>query len=730
MNDSNVESLLKAILYGDPKYVVEPQSRVEALLLAIYESGGGGGGGGGGDDTYTRAQIDAKIAACVPKVRKIATATLDKDISAAELASMLELSTTYVDRKNVTSNKTDVTSSGSKIPDAKAVYGFVGDATSKAVKFSACVYGANYNDFAETGFYEALGNSTNQTQNAPDGKNNDNNYYVITNERDDQYTRQVAYSARVAGIIYTRVKTDNVWRAWERIATDTVLNDYSKKTSVSSGENSTTSVINVTDAKAQMAMVAKISGKTYKINNLFNIDNITQKSSNVTVDVTNKTITFVGGTGTDTYAASSSQPSIKDHIYYFCCDVTATGVTAGTIYVDGFPQASTTFNVKTGRISLRYTSYSNAVKLILDDREPIVGGNAVMKNIMWLDLTASFGSGKEPSKDELDRAIGSTYLEYGKPELWNAPVESVVSRGRNFFSRNIINPELSYTLESDGSISWSNTYKPLINYKFKEKTSYTITLDTRTGGGGNGRVSIEYTDGSEDSSSLMNTTATFVTKRVITPASKTISRILTTYGSSGVTYVKNVCMIEGSDTTFYPYNKTTVLVPSSVKNLPDYGCSVCDFVNEIDFENGVYYHNATKKKGSELTVREAVAATGTYYVEISGVERIIASDYEFVNLSVTDNATASSLLGNKQCTYRHGTNDRIYFKNTSKTSLAAFKEDFVNTEIVYNLSGTAKETKPISDFIRPLPVENGGTLTLVNEHNLDINSTIKYKKEV
>lgn len=46
MPESNAEKLLMAILTKDPSYVVKPESRIEALLLAIYETGGSGGGGG------------------------------------------------------------------------------------------------------------------------------------------------------------------------------------------------------------------------------------------------------------------------------------------------------------------------------------------------------------------------------------------------------------------------------------------------------------------------------------------------------------------------------------------------------------------------------------------------------------------------------------------------------------------------------------------------------------
>lgn len=60
---SNVESLLTAIAKGDSSYLVEPQSRVEALLYEIYMSGGSGGTG-----DITRAEVLRLLAGKVDKL--------------------------------------------------------------------------------------------------------------------------------------------------------------------------------------------------------------------------------------------------------------------------------------------------------------------------------------------------------------------------------------------------------------------------------------------------------------------------------------------------------------------------------------------------------------------------------------------------------------------------------------------------------------------------------------
>lgn len=87
--------------------------------------------------------------------------------------------------------------------------------------------------------------------------------------------------------------------------------------------------------------------------------------------------------------------------------------------------------------------------------------------------------------------------------------------------------------------------------------------------------------------------------------------------------------------------ETTLLIPDSIKNLPDYGVEG----NVVDFENGTYTHTNT----------------------------------------ITDGAV---------------------------TALST------------------AETINISDILYPIRCEAGGTITLVNEHNLDVPNTIVYKKEV
>lgn len=79
-----------------------------------------------------------------------------------------------------------------------------------------CIYGANYDDFNKTGFYEALGSTTQPTTNSPNGSEKNNNFYVLVQKRSDTYISQTAFSARSDMLVYQRVCSNGVWTEWTR----------------------------------------------------------------------------------------------------------------------------------------------------------------------------------------------------------------------------------------------------------------------------------------------------------------------------------------------------------------------------------------------------------------------------------------------------------------------------------------------------------------------------------
>ena len=80
-----------------------------------------------------------------------------------------------------------------------------------------CVNGANYDDFAVSGFYEVLGDANNPTQNSPTGNETNNNFYLIVQRRSNQYCSQIAVSVRADNSVYIRNKSKDIWGSWTKI---------------------------------------------------------------------------------------------------------------------------------------------------------------------------------------------------------------------------------------------------------------------------------------------------------------------------------------------------------------------------------------------------------------------------------------------------------------------------------------------------------------------------------
>lgn len=303
--------------------------------------------------------------------------------------------------------------------------------------------------------------------------------------------------------------------------------------------------------------------------------------------------------------------------------------------------------------------------------------------------------------------------------LKSAVVESVVSVGRNL----IPEPWVSGGINSNTGADFNAdpTYHRSEYFEVTGNTQFTFVNK-------NGKTaSVYFYDGSK--TYIPTRVATNNTVSVTSPANAKYARIEYT-NAYGMEFKHDIALIKGTATDYSPYNKTTVLVPSAVKNLPDYGCSVGNIANEIDFENGVYYHRVKKIKLATLSWENPS--------DYQGHRRIAAA-----NVKSGGSGTSTSLISNVYTAdtspVGNGSVDKtICFYNASlyvsdwsnQTDKATFVKHLQDTdaEIVYELASV--ETIPLTDFIRPLPVEQGGTLTLVNEHNLDVNSTIKYKKEV
>ena len=179
--------------------------------------------------------------------------------------------------------------------------------------------------------------------------------------------------------------------------------------------------------------------------------------------------------------------------------------------------------------------------------------------------------------------------------------------------------------------------------------------------------------------------------------------------------------------------KTTLLIPEAIKNLPDYGCSVSDTIyNWVDFENGVYHHVVGSVDLGSLTFYKA-SSPGGFSATITNKKvgvNVICGKYNSYDSSWYwadfDSIPDNSIGGNNDSKY----DVYIFFKDTSCSgyTVEQFKTAMSGEMLNYELA--TEELIDISDILHPIRVENGGTITFNNEHNLDMPNTVVYKKEV
>lgn len=79
------------------------------------------------------------------------------------------------------------------------------------------VFGGDYNSLMTNGIYELLGTSERPTQNAPNGNNSNNDYYVQVFAHSANYITQIATSGRRDKTQYIRSLSNGVWDSWEQI---------------------------------------------------------------------------------------------------------------------------------------------------------------------------------------------------------------------------------------------------------------------------------------------------------------------------------------------------------------------------------------------------------------------------------------------------------------------------------------------------------------------------------
>ena len=172
-----------------------------------------------------------------------------------------------------------------------------------------------------------------------------------------------------------------------------------------------------------------------------------------------------------------------NHIYLFTCiqSQTLSSITRNcfTLNINGstiYENAVENLWLNKGLHSWKYTPKTTSdatAELRYWSNNPDI--DVTYSNFQMFDLTAMFGAGNEPTAAEFEATFPEEYYPYTEGELWNAPVESVVSIGKNFSPIN----SKSVTVSGGGFLIGTTSNPQSINlFSGKYIISYNQTTST------------------------------------------------------------------------------------------------------------------------------------------------------------------------------------------------------------------------------------------------------------
>lgn len=451
-------------------------------------------------------------------------------------------------------------------------------------------------------------------------------------------------------------------------------------------------------------IVAMIGGKTVKINQL--------------IDSSERSIT-PSAQYAAVYEPVTNISNNNKHVYYVSTFLNGgVDVILGYGYwAGGSANKNIARNVSTTtptKYSLVFTNDINPTSRYVYAIETASSGfkTITLSNTMLIDLTETFGAGKEPTLEQCD-AMFPEYISYSNGQLWNAPVTEVTYIGKNRFDGNLT---IGY-FDTIGQYVRDERYRCFITEL--EPGTYTI----------NGSMNetlywIRYLI-DDVQTTIASTNPTFNLTLTQRKAVKFVFRNNDT--TTSLTNIK-IQIERGSSATLYtPYHKTPIPIPSAILNLPDYGCSAGDVYNYVDFEEMVYHHKVSSYKIGDVkwnTETGSVVRFSSYVPKTSSstrTKKIISDKYDAITNGEAFDPTWDNVIYIASTRvyihdYKYG-NDIDRFVQENKYSL-------------FNYELAEEELIDISDILMPFMLESGGTITFENEHNLDVPNTVIYEKEM
>lgn len=201
--------------------------------------------------------------------------------------------------------------------------------------------------------------------------------------------------------------------------------------------------------------------------------------------------------------------------------------------------------------------------------------------------------------------------------------------------------------------------------------------------------------------------------------------------------------------TEYPYKPyigeiDKVEIPEAVRSLPDYGCGVEGYRNTVEWrEDGrCYYVRRVKRyavKGTETWYQENTAVEGFYrfFFYFSPATFLIdAGELSPVICNMYEGATAHETWRGKEGVFVTQINSgasRFYIATAKFTELDTLKAHFAElyaagNPLVFDYALETPIETDITDLMRDnfIAVEGDGTITAVNEHGYDAETSLTY----
>ena len=226
----------------------------------------------------------------------------------------------------------------------------------------------------------------------------------------------------------------------------------------------------------------------------------------------------------------------------------------------------------------------------------------------------------------------------------------------------------------------------LINFKFKENTSYTIRglfKKEKQSPSIGLFIQVVYTDGTQD---MADSSANgWIELRLVSNASKTIRNIGFSYSNPGYYYLdkSSIFIGEGNANDYILNQQKKFIFPLSEGQ---------KMYEESYLASDGIHHKRKQVKLIPSDWTTNMPLSGIFYFsnssshiwDYTGLKGICTHFQNAENENVTENYSARNYLEDNQCNVRNAdTKDRIYFKNSAFTTVEQWRDFFNNNDVLF-----------------------------------------------